>query len=90
MMIGLKMKNRLSYKKQSVDSSDIPGLEGGDEVKERKGSKILASNKPSIRLSVLLAQIKPGKNSYKLKLKSDKYCIFCISTIKPPKMFPTN
>ena len=39
----------------------------GDEVKEEKGFKILTPSKLLIRLPVLLAQIKAGKNSYKLK-----------------------
>ena len=39
------------------------------------------------RLPILLAQTKAGNNSYKLKMKSDKYYIFRISIIKPPKRF---
>ena len=31
-----EMKNRLTDKKESVDSSDIPALEGGEEIKEGK------------------------------------------------------
>ena len=38
-----------------------------EEVKELKGLKILTPNKLLTRLSVLLAQIKSGDNSYKLK-----------------------
>ena len=43
-------------------------LQGDDEeVKVGKGLKILTSYKLLIRLSVLLAPIKAGNNSYKLK-----------------------
>ena len=40
-----------------------------EEVKEVKGLKILTPNKLLTRLPVLLAQIKAGNNSYKLKNK---------------------
>ena len=53
------------------------------------GAKILTPNKLLIDVPVLLAQIKAGKNSCKLKMKSDKYYIFCISIIKLPKMVTT-
>ena len=39
----------------------------GDEVKEWKGLKILIPNKLLTRFPILLAQIKAGNNSYKLK-----------------------
>ena len=39
----------------------------GDEVEVRKGIKILTPNMLLTRLPILLAQIKSGKNSYKLK-----------------------
>ena len=42
-------------------------LEGTEEVKEGKGLKILTPDKLLTRLLILLAQIKAGKNSYKLK-----------------------
>ena len=46
----------------------MPPLEGDEEeVRERKGFKILAPNKLLTRLPILLAQIKSGNNSYKLK-----------------------
>ena len=51
-------------KKESVDLSHMPPLQG-DEVKEGKGLKILTPNK----LLILLAQIKAGSDSYKLKNK---------------------
>ena len=60
-----------------------------EEVREGKAIKILTPNKLLTRLSILLEQIKAGDNSYKLKMKSDKYCIFCISILKSPKIFTT-
>ena len=41
--------------------------EGDEEVKEGKGLKILTPNKVLIKLSIILAQIKAGNNSSKLK-----------------------
>ena len=71
MMTGLKMKNRplkknKLIKKESTDKESMPALER-DEVKEGKGLKILTPNKLLTRLSILLAQIKAGNNSNKLK-----------------------
>ena len=60
-----------------------------EEVREGKVLKILTPNKPLTSLSVLLAQIKAKNNSCKLKTNSDKYCIFCIDTVKSPKYFTT-
>ena len=45
--------------------SPIEGDE--EEINERKGLKILTLNKLLSRLPILLAQIKAGNNSYKLK-----------------------
>ena len=46
----------------------MPPLEGDEEeVKEGKELKILTPNKLLIRLPILLAQIKAGNNSNKLK-----------------------
>ena len=45
----------------------MPPLGDEEEVKEGKGSKILTSNKLLTRLLVLLAQIKAGNKSNKLK-----------------------
>ena len=50
--------------------------------REGKGIKILTPKKLLTRLTILLAQIKAGNNSY-------KYYIFCISTIKSLKKFTT-
>ena len=48
-----------------------------------------ASDKLLTRLLVLLAQTKAENSSYKLKTKSDKYYIFCITIIKSSKYFTT-
>ena len=58
---------RKSDKEESVDLSDIEPLECDEEVKEGKGLKILTPNKLLTRLPILVAQIKAGNNSYKLK-----------------------
>ena len=42
-------------------------VEGNEKVKKGKGLKILTLNKLLIQLPVLLAQIKSGNTSYKLK-----------------------
>ena len=60
-------KEELSDKEESVDSSNMPPLEGGEEVKEEKELIILTPNKLLTRLSKLLAQIKAGNDLYKLK-----------------------
>ena len=44
----------------------MPPLEG-EEVKEEKGLKVLTPSKLLTRLPILMAQIKSGNNSYKLK-----------------------
>ena len=54
-------------KEESVNLSDMPPLEDDGEVKEGKGLKILTANKLLTRLPVLLAQIKAGNNSFKIK-----------------------
>ena len=46
----------------------MPPLEGDEEeVKERKGLKVLTPNNLLTRLLILLAQLKAGINSNKLK-----------------------
>ena len=51
-----------------IDIPDKPPLEGDDEkVKAGKGLKILTPNKLLTRLAILLAQIKAGNISNKLK-----------------------
>ena len=55
----------------------MPPLESDEEeVKERKRSKILTPNKLLTRLSTLLAQIKAGNNSYKLKDEFEQILYF--------------
>ena len=58
------INNRFEY----VDLSGMPPA-GSDEeeVKEGKGLKTLTPNKLLTKLPILLAQIKAGNNSYKLK-----------------------
>ena len=49
-----------------------------EEVKEGKWLKVLTPNKLLTRLPILLAQVKAGNNSYKLKnkrMKWDKYYV---------------
>ena len=61
-------KNKESTdEEESVYLSDMPPLEGDEEVKEGKGLKILTPNKLLTRLPILLDQIKAVNNSYKLK-----------------------
>ena len=46
----------------------MPSLESDEEeLKEAKGLKVLTPNKLLTRLPILLARIKAGHNSYKLK-----------------------
>ena len=66
---------------------DLPPLEDYKEVKERRGLKILTTNKLLTRLSVLLAQIKTEYNSNKLKNKIRQIVYFCINIIKSQKQF---
>ena len=60
------------------------------KLKEGKGLKILTQKKLLTRLPILLAQIKAGNNSDKLKTEIKqihKYCIYFINIIKSPKTF---
>ena len=61
-------KEKLTNAEESTDIPPLP-LREGDEVvvKKEKGLKILTPNKSLTRLLILLAQIKAGNNSYKLK-----------------------
>ena len=65
---GWFTEKELDYKEEL---DDLP-LEGDEEVKEGKRIKILTPNKLLIKLPILLAQIKAGNNSYKLKNKIRK------------------
>ena len=48
---------RKNYKKESVDLSNMPPLEG-DKEDVKKGLKIFTPNKLLIRLPIIIAQIK--------------------------------
>ena len=53
---------------KTVDLSDMPPLEGDqEEVKEETGLKVLTPNKLLTRRLLLLAPVKAGNNSKKLK-----------------------
>ena len=55
-------------KRESIDLSDIPSIEGDEEeLREGKRIKVLTRSKLLTRLPILLAQIKAGNNSNKLK-----------------------
>ena len=60
-------KKDLNDKSESVDLSDMPPMEGDEEEIKEKWLKLLTPNKLSTRLPILLAQIKAGNNSCKLK-----------------------
>ena len=67
-LVGSKNEEESAVKEESEELPLMPPLEGNEEeVKEEKGLKILTPNKLLIRLPILLAQIKAGNNSYKLK-----------------------
>ena len=64
----LSDKKELADKEETVDLSDMLPLEGDEEeVKGGKRLKVLTPNKLLTRLLMLLAQIKAGSNSCKLK-----------------------
>ena len=50
-----------------IDITDMQPLEGDERVKKRKGLKILTPSRLLTRLPILLAQVKAGNHSYKLK-----------------------
>ena len=65
-----KRKSNDSRDKGDADKlDDLTLLESNKKVKEGKITKILTPNKLITKFSVLLAQIKAGNNSYKLKSK---------------------
>ena len=66
----------------------MPPLKGDEEeVKVGKGLKILSPNKLLIRLSILLAQLKPRYNL--AKLKNEIRQILYLLYQHPKKMFTT-
>ena len=54
-------------KKELIDLCNMPPLEGDEKVKIRTRLKNFTPNKSLTRLPILLAEIKAGNNSYKLK-----------------------
>ena len=70
----------------------IPSLEGDEEeVKEEKWTKILTPSKLLIRLPILLAKIKGGNISYKLKNKIRQIKLpRSLFVIRVPKSFYFN
>ena len=73
-----------------IDLPDMPPFESDEEeVKERKGLKILTPNKLLIRLPTLLAQINDGNNSCKLKNETRQILYLCMSIKKSLKEFIT-
>ena len=66
----------------------LPKVDEG-EVKEGTGIKILIPKKLLTRLSILLAQIKPENNSYKLKHQIRQILYFLYQHNKIIKKFTT-
>ena len=62
-------KEELTGKEESVDLYDMPPPEVYEEEKEKE-QFFLTPNKLLTRLPILLAQIKAGNNSYKLKKRN--------------------
>ena len=61
--------SRKSNKEEYEDLSHMPLLEDDKQVKREKRLKILTPKKLLTKHSILLAQVKAGSNSYKLKIK---------------------
>ena len=62
---------------KTVDLSDMPPLEGDqEEVKEETGLKVLTPNKLLTRRLLLLAPVKAGNNSKKLKNEIRKILLY--------------
>lgn len=55
-------------------------LKGDKELKEGKRTKILTANKVLTKLLVLLAQVKAGNISYKLKRRNQTNSVFILLT----------
>ena len=74
------LKNEeLVDKEESVDLPHMQPLECDEKLKKGKGLKSLTPKKLLIRLPILLAQIKAGKNSYKF-LKNQTNITSIVST----------
>ena len=82
-----ELDNLSSQEGEEEKYYSVPSTPMSNGDKEGKGLKILTPDKLLTRLLIPLAQIKAGNNSKKLKTKSDKKCIFCISIIKSSKIF---
>ena len=81
----------LSDKEESVDLSDMPPLEPDEEeVREGKGLKTSTPNTLLTRLPILLAQIKAGNNSNKLKNKVRQIVYLLSQHNKIPKKVYNN
>ena len=74
--------------KSGKKESDMPPLEGEEELSEGIELKILTRSKLLTRLPILLPHVKVGNNSYKLK-NEIRQNVFCISIIKSLKKFTT-
>ena len=91
----MKPKTKFEYddkKKRVVGILNIFKNAKSRKIKRQKTGteiKILTQNKLLTILSILLPQIKAGKNSYKLKNEIKKHYILCISIIKSTKKFVT-
>ena len=92
----MKPKTKFEYddkkKKRVVGILNIFKNAKSRKIKRQKTGteiKILTQNKLLTILSILLPQIKAGKNSYKLKNEIKKHYILCISIIKSTKNFVT-
>ena len=71
------------------EEKSVPSTIVSKGVKKGIGLNISTSNKLLNKFIVLLAHIKAGSDSYKLKKtkKLEKYFIFCVNTVKSPKIF---
>ena len=91
----MKPKTKFEYdnkKKRVVGILNIFKNAKSRKIKRQKTGteiKILTQNKLLTILSILLPQIKAGKNSYKQKNEIKKHYILCISIIKSTKNFVT-
>lgn len=91
----MKPKTKFEYddkKKRVVGILNIFKNAKSRKIKRQKTGteiKILTQNKLLTILSILLPQIKAGKNSYKLKNEIKKHYILCFSIIKSTKNFAT-
>ena len=80
-----KVQKHLMIQQKSVKPPKPP-LEVDEEVKEGTGLKILTPNKLLATLPILLAQIKAGNNSYKLKNEIRQILYLLYQHNKPKKL----